>query len=207
MQTYSIIPWKIHMSHFTTSKKFHSNPWGDEHPEKLSDTPSKSIGWDTQLKGLINPSNYLDQMFGGMTSESYYSPQKAERKSSKQEFLVFSHTKTEEDKTIQQESAVLIQELKQQITQLEKAEKGFSREISKIKVAQLPKEGGVYYLRFFEWLITMVKQLRLKIEDGQVWLKAFQQQKKKKIGYWQKYKKHGTTFGLSHERSLATQTG
>jgi hypothetical protein len=47
----------------------------------------------------------------------------------------------------------------------------------------------------------------MKIEDGRAWLETFAKRKKKKLGYWKMYKKHGTTFGLSHERTIATQTG
>jgi len=56
-------------------------------------------------------------------------------------------------------------------------------------------------------MIGIVKNLRQKVEEGRTWLAAFSQRKIKKMGYWKMYKKHGTTFGLSHERTVATQTG
>ena len=80
-------------------------------------------------------------------------------------------------------------------------------QITKIKVEQLPKKSGIYHIRFFEWLLGVVKQLRMKVEEGRAWLATFTNRKKKKMGYWNMYKKHGTTFGLSHERTLSTQTG
>ncbi len=101
---------------------------------------------------------------------------------------------------------MILAKLKEQITVLEKSEKGLVSEISKVKVEQMPAKTGIYYLRFLEWLITVVRELRMKVEDGKAWLHTFNQ-KKKKVGYWKMYKKHGTTFGLSHERTLATQTG
>lgn len=194
-----------------SSPKFKQNPWGDDHPERLTQRPKSSIDFGKQLKGLVNPNNVLDQLFGRKTtSEIQLPPPKAEDNKkliSKRETLVFSRQTREEDQTIQKETKVILKQLKEQIVLLEKSEKTLTSEIAKVKVEQLPKKSGIYYLRFFEWLIAVVRQLRIKVEEGRTWLATFTSRKKKRIGYWQMYKKHGTTFGLSHERTLATQTG
>lgn len=65
---------------------------------------------------------------------------------------------------------------------------------------------GVYHLNFYEQLRTFIKVLRQQVEDSRTWLASFNT-RKKKMGYWGMYKKHGTTFGLSNERSLATSAG
>ncbi len=65
---------------------------------------------------------------------------------------------------------------------------------------------GVYHLNFYEQLRTFIKVLREQVEDSRTWLASFST-RKKKMGYWGMYKKHGTTFGLSNERSLATAAG
>ena len=65
---------------------------------------------------------------------------------------------------------------------------------------------GVYHLNFYDQLRTFIHVLRLQIEDSRTWLAAFSN-RKKKLGYWGMYKKHGTTFGLSNERTLATSAG
>lgn len=65
---------------------------------------------------------------------------------------------------------------------------------------------GVYHLNFYEQLRTFIKVLREQVEDSRTWLASFST-RKKKMGYWGMYKKHGTTFGLSNERSLATSAG
>ncbi|MEK7119300.1 MAG: DUF5660 family protein, partial [Patescibacteria group bacterium] len=69
-----------------------------------------------------------------------------------------------------------------------------------------PVAPGVYHLNFFERLKSMLKILREQIEDSSSWL-SLQNNRKKKKRYWGMYKKHGTSFGLSHERNLATQAG
>lgn len=65
---------------------------------------------------------------------------------------------------------------------------------------------GVYHLNFYEQLRTFIKVLREQVEDSRTWLASFST-RKKKMGYWGMFKKHGTTFGLSNERSLATSAG
>lgn len=73
-------------------------------------------------------------------------------------------------------------------------------------IAEVPVHPGVYHLNFFERLRSILKILRQQIEDSRTWLALFTE-RKKKIGYWGLYKKHGTKFGLSSERTIATQAG
>jgi|SRR3989344_897473 len=192
---------------FNKSNKNKFNFWGDDNPEKLNQAPkSASIG--KQLTDIVNPVNLLDQIFSTSKSENYRTDieRHKSKKISRNETL-FSYKTTDSEKELQHETVQILSELKKQITVLEKSEKAFTKEIAKIKVEQLPAKGGIYYLRFFEWLISVVRGLRVKIDEGRSWLAAFNQRKVKKIGYWKMYKKHGTTFGMSHERTLATQTG
>lgn len=189
------------------SAKTKFSPWGDDHPEKFKSSQGNTIGFSQQLKGLINPSNMLEQMFGGSSQETYRPSKEKQYSPQKRETLLFSRQITEQENQIQNEVRMLLKQLKEQVTVLEKSEKALTSEISRIKVEQLPNKTGIYYLRFFEWLITIVRQLRMKVEEGRTWLEAFSKRKVKKIGYWKMYKKHGTTFGLSHERTLATQSG
>ncbi|MBM3284034.1 hypothetical protein FJY90_07400 [Candidatus Gottesmanbacteria bacterium] len=189
---------------FTTNR----NPWRDDHPEKLSQSFPRTIGFKQQVKGLFSPNKMLNQVFGEKGRESFFPPYAKERPTpAKRENLVFSYEMRQEEKLINEETKIILQKLKEQVILLEKSEKSLVSEVSKIKVEQLPKKSSIYYLRFLEWLLTVVHQLRLKVEDGRAWLSTFSSRKKKRFGYWQMYKKHGTTFGLSYERTLATQTG
>lgn len=186
------------------SSKSKVSPWGDESPEKLKQT-SQRIGWSQQLRGLFNPDTILKQSKGEYPKEEPFSqPTKEIRR--KSEVVLFSHETAQEQQKIYQETTVILQKLKEQVTILEKSNKGLVTELSKVKVEQTPKKSGIYYIRFLEWLLVVVRQMRTKVEEGRAWLATFNQ-RKRKIGYWKMYKKHGTTFGLSHERTLATQTG
>lgn len=183
------------------------NPWGDDQPEKLRNTRSSTIGARQQLTNLVNPNNMLESMFGRKTSEWGRQSSLKEKTIKREEKLIFSFQERKEEQDVTRETKYLIEKLKEQVTLLEKSEKALTSQITKIKVEQLPKKSGIYHIRFFEWLLGVVKQLRMKVEEGRAWLATFTNRKKKKMGYWNMYKKHGTTFGLSHERTLSTQTG
>ena len=193
---------------FAKKSNQRNNPWADLTHEKLSDTSDVSV--KKQLGDLVSPVKMLDQIFGTKSSGEQYPKASGREKQSlkqNQENVIFSNSRRSEDIKISQETHAIVIELKKQITFLEKKEKSFTSELSKIKVEQLPAKTGIYYLRFLEWMLLEVKRLIIKVEEGSVWLATFNQKKKKKLGYWKMYKKHGTTFGLSQERSSATQTG
>lgn len=75
-----------------------------------------------------------------------------------------------------------------------------------VTVERVPERPGKYHLNFFEWLLSVIKQARLKIDESKSWLATFYARRAKRQ-YWAMFKKHGTTFGLSSERVVATQTG
>ncbi len=104
-------------------------------------------------------------------------------------------------------------ELKQQIEQLLKEIKllinstnNISAEVAAIAVENSPVNPGKYHINFFEMLIKMIRSLRERVDESQTWLNVFSSKKQQKQ-YWSMFKKHGTTFGLSNERVVATQTG
>jgi hypothetical protein len=76
-------------------------------------------------------------------------------------------------------------------------------------VQQTTKEPGKYYINFFEWLLIVIKTAQEKVENSRAWLNTVKGKGRKgdTPDYWQMYKKHGTSFGPSSERSTATQTG
>jgi hypothetical protein len=83
--------------------------------------------------------------------------------------------------------------------------KNLNQDIQKA-VVEVPVDPGIYHLNFFDRLRTILKLMREQIDDSRAWL-GMSANRKKKMGYWGMFKKHGTTFGLSHERNLATQAG
>lgn len=104
---------------------------------------------------------------------------------------------TQEVEAVRAELKKAAQELKklgQDVAEVEKA------------VDKMPVKPGIYHLTFFERLRQIIKFFRERIEESRTWLKLMNSKKKQK-GYWARYKKHGTKFGLSSERAVATQAG
>jgi len=114
------------------------------------------------------------------------------------------------EKRILRESAQLIktqiEEILIEIKKLASAQKELEVEFKEVVVVQRIVNTGKYHLNFFEWVLSSIRLARMKVEDSGAWLSAFQS-KKSKREYWAMFKKHGTTFGLSNERVVATQTG
>ncbi len=69
-----------------------------------------------------------------------------------------------------------------------------------------PEQVGIYHLNFYEFLLTVIRSARQKMEESESWQAMFKS-KKKQRQYGAMAKKHGTSFTLSSERTTATQTG
>lgn len=100
-----------------------------------------------------------------------------------------------------------IQEIQAELRKLLNSSKILEVEFAQVAVEQAPVEVGKYHMNFFEWMLLVIRQAREKVENSGAWLNTVKGKGAKKNGYWNMYKKHGTTFGLSSERSTATQTG
>ncbi|MBU1472626.1 hypothetical protein KKB64_02455 [Patescibacteria group bacterium] len=83
--------------------------------------------------------------------------------------------------------------------------KNLHQEIQKA-IEETPVDPGIYHVNFFERLRAVLKILREQIKDSRSWLALWNNRKQKKH-FWGLYKKHGTKFGLSSERTLATSAG
>ncbi len=106
-----------------------------------------------------------------------------------------------EQAKLKQEIAAVRSELKA----LSESIKNLHAEVAKA-VDEVPVEPGIYHVNFFARLKSLLKLLREQIDDSRSWM-ILSSGRKKKMGYWGMYKKHGTSFGLSGERSIASQAG
>jgi hypothetical protein len=73
-----------------------------------------------------------------------------------------------------------------------------------------PVRPGKYHVSFFEFVLSTIKDATRKLEDSVSFGAIFQGKKKAKQTkqqHWTKVKEKGTQFGLSGERTVATQTG
>lgn len=107
------------------------------------------------------------------------------------------------------ETRELDAKLKEIVTELKRlasSSKLLQSEFKEVTMDQRITKPGKYHVNFFEWLLIVVKSARMRVEDSGAWLSVMKSKKKSK-GYWEQFKKKGTSFGLSNERNVATQTG
>ncbi len=98
-----------------------------------------------------------------------------------------------------------IQEIQMELQKLVSSSSMLQVEFSQVSMSQAPKNPGKYHVSFFQWVLTVIRQARMKVEDAGAWQAAIKG--KKKNGFWQRAKKEGTTFLLHHDRNVATQAG
>jgi hypothetical protein len=98
-----------------------------------------------------------------------------------------------------------IESIRMELKALSASMKSLNTEIEKA-INDTPVNPGVYHKNFMDRLRSVLQLLREQIDDSQTWLSLSNGRKQKK-GYWGSYKKHGTSFGLSNERTMATQAG
>lgn len=99
-----------------------------------------------------------------------------------------------------------IQEILIELKKLSSASSEIAMEFKQVTVEQRIENPGEYHVTFFQWMLNVVREARTKIEDSGSWISAMKSKKGQK-NYWAQFKKHGTSFGLSNERVVATQVG
>lgn len=99
-----------------------------------------------------------------------------------------------------------VEQIKVELSKLISSSQVLKMEFASVAVEQSTESVGQYHLNFFEWMLTVIRAARQKVEESQSWVGAMKGKGAKK-SYWGMFKKHGTTFGLSGERSVATQVG
>ncbi|HVZ58784.1 MAG TPA: DUF5660 family protein [Patescibacteria group bacterium] len=75
-----------------------------------------------------------------------------------------------------------------------------------VTVATSPTTVGKYHTNFLSWMLTVIVTARQKVEDSGAWL-SVAKGKGNRRGYKNMAKQHGTSFSMSNERQVATQTG
>lgn len=104
------------------------------------------------------------------------------------------------------EIKVQIQEILVELRKISKSSKELEVEFKDVSIEAMPVNPGKFHLNFFEWVLSQIRRARMRIEDSAHWVGVVKS-KKSQRQYWKLFKKHGTSFGLSGERVVATQTG
>ncbi len=157
-------------------------------------TNSAKTAWN-QFWGFHNNENF--EHFPSLPKTERKEAQKQAAYETKREFIVF----TAQERAVSQE----IEAIRKELMAVIKAVKEVDFEIEKTVMA-IPVKPGVYHVRFLERIKRILRLVREKLENSRTWLKLANTKRKQKH-YWFLYKKKGTSFGLSNERTVATQIG
>ncbi len=115
---------------------------------------------------------------------------------------VYNRQQELENKRIQE----LVVALSQEVSSLKFQTAALTGEVKNITVETVVAGPQTYHANFFEWILSMLRDIKKDIIKSRTWLSAFNSKKTQK-GYWAMFKKHGMQFALSDERGLATAAG
>lgn len=104
---------------------------------------------------------------------------------------------------------ILSQQIEQiviELRQLVNSSQALATEFKDVAVDQHITKPGKYHVNLFQFILTLVRQSRQKIEHSGSWLAAAKG-KKGKQGYWDMFAQQGTSFAQNNERAIATQAG
>ncbi|MBI5044451.1 MAG: hypothetical protein HZC02_00845 [Candidatus Levybacteria bacterium] len=176
------------------------------------DFMSQLLGIDTHLSSEVKKARDTSDMYPGQ--EVTLSPRaKIEIKSVEKAAAAINYHadivrssergSSKENQEIQYQIEQIMDELKRLIASSDRV---IQMAYGEVSVTSAPKIVGKYHTNFFSWMLTVIRTARQKVEDSGAWL-ASSKGKGGKRGYWSEFKKHGTSFGMSGERQVSTQTG
>lgn len=180
-----------------------------------SKQPSEStIKKSTEQIKNLNPKAGAVELFNAKShGKAEARPQKQQEKAGKSEAAINYHQDVLRNRERSSRGEVRdindkIQQITMELKKLISSSKILQMDFAEVAVGQTPATVGEYHINFFEWMLIVIKSARQKVEDSGAWLSTVKGKGgKKSNGYWGMFKKHGTSFGLSGERSVATQSG
>lgn len=192
-----------------------------EETKKLWDDMLKATSQDVTRGSLKSVSEQLgfsengeQQLLEGQefVLEAKRSEQKAQEAKSQitAEFMEYKRSVINAERPAEAKTEIeikrAIEQIQGEIKKLTQTSKLVERTVKDATAEKAPIKPGKYHLSFFEFVLGVLRDATRKLEDT-VHFGAVFTSKKQQSKYWNAYKKHGTTFGLSGERTTATQTG
>lgn len=152
----------------------------------------------------------FDQMLGNYDDDGYEdldfpARKKTEEKKPqpKQEFSIFNYREHNENQTISKEIKELTVLVRQEIEMVKKADSSLLaqvKDVEKITMDPAAEKPGIYHVRFLEVILSILRTLRLKINESKTWLQAMISKKQKRGSLFaSRSKKMGTQYSLSQE--------
>lgn len=116
---------------------------------------------------------------------------------------VFKFAEHHEKVEVQKQIKELLTAIHQEIKALESQGNALLADVKDIESAainELPEDPGIYHVRFFEVLLSIVRSLREKVGESATWLEAMMSKKKKRGSLFAaRSKNQGTQYSLSQE--------
>ncbi len=176
--------------------------------------------WSNSKDAVKNSfSDFGSQLFGGKgwePGDNQSPPERFDpfkRKEEKKEptrvrrtEVVFNYMERQEKNRIHNEIKELIKQVKKEVEQIKLEDKALVNDITKLTMSEVPKDAGIYHLRFLEFIIKLLQSIRKKVSEGRMWLSAtFEKKKQKK--FWRMAKSKGTKFSMSKELTQSSIPG
>lgn len=162
---------------------------------------------------LLGSASKDDQHAGDLEEGQELDLKKSEKRKTKEHVapaINYHHEIVEAEKRAgnenQREIHSKIQEILVELKKISEASSEIAMEFKEITIEQRIEKPGEYHVSFFQWMLSVIRAARAKIEDSGAWMNTMKSKKGQK-NYWNMFKKHGTSFGLSNERVVATQVG
>ena len=157
----------------------------------------------------------FDQYFSSnsadyQNSEEQFWPSREAKKptpSQRKEFSLFNYQLYYEKEIVRKEIKQLSEQITKEIEYIKKADSTLIQEvkdIQKLTLDSLPEKPGIYHIRFFEIILSILRTLRAKIGESRTWLQAMVSKRKKRGSLFMvRSKKKGTLYSLSQELQSA----
>lgn len=208
----------------TKTKKKQTN-YSDKNPlEVLKGVGSGVLDSAVNDLGKQGVSDLWEQLLGGSSEDKHQNAGDLEEgqeldlkkhiKNEKREqaapAMNYHHEIAETEKRVsrenQQSMHSKIQEILIELKKISETSTEIAMEFKEVTIEQRIEKPGEYHVNFFQWMLSVIKAARARIEDSGAWLNTMKSKKGQK-NYWAMFKKHGTSFGLSNERVVSTQVG
>lgn len=182
---------------------------------------TNTIGAKNKKTSLLDKQNNLEssknfeQYFSNnnadyQNSEEQFWPSREAKKptsSQRREFSLFNYQQYYELEIVKKEIKQLTEAIRKEIEFIKKADSTLIQEvkdIQKLSLESLPEKPGIYHIRFFEIILSILRTLRAKIGESRTWLQAMVSKRKKRGSLFVvRSKKKGTLYSLSQELQTA----
>jgi len=99
-----------------------------------------------------------------------------------------------------------VEQIRVEIKKIMTVSKELQTTFKTVSVEQKVVKAGKYHETFFTFVLSLLRSARVRMQEGASWMKTTKS-KKQQRQYQSMAKKHGTSFTLNNERTVATQTG